>query len=334
MQPIVQPQQQGIPQPLQVGQTAPVATNQPQQAQELNRRDTYATVGDVKLVKKEVNIGGFSVDVALPTFEDAEPDMTKQEKNAAYNAILAHRLNPWSDKFLTAVKTKPFLLRRFHRDLTERVTWENDPWKDYWSAMKNNHKAMGMFTAHPDHPFSRSERFIVFMCGVCCSLFVAGIMRQIDKDEGTYLDCSYGGSAYGGYGSDCVEMYDDSVESSFNHYLLLFVFSLLTNVFMTILKNMATCKNAQSCNNTVRSCVECMGKIVMFIQAVLAIILLVLGIVYGTSENGSAFFEEFLIAQGSSMFYDIFIIAALFAWTRRGELKKEEKEPLPNPAKL
>ena len=54
-----------------------------------------------------------------------------------------------------------------------KACWTYNPWNDWFFWMRNNHPVLGIFSAPLKHPFSRTERLVVFCCVLSLSTLSA-----------------------------------------------------------------------------------------------------------------------------------------------------------------
>ena len=57
--------------------------------------------------------------------------------------------------------------------------YSQDWWGDFWLYFKNKHVVASIWTAHPEHYYSREERFVVALSSLCFAFGLSGLITQM-----------------------------------------------------------------------------------------------------------------------------------------------------------
>ncbi|CAM9562723.1 unnamed protein product, partial [Hapterophycus canaliculatus] len=205
-------------------------------------------------------------------------------------------------------------------------------WGNFREWAKNQHPVLSMCFAHELHPFTKSERLSVMMCYLCWAFFITVVFEMTNSEE--VAICSPGcNNVYTGRvpgeeseaevcGPDSganedqisLEEYEYNCDNILPWWVLSFFIAAVTVPYSTILKFLATCGCAQSLPSCLRSCVECLGALVLRLFGVLSVLWLVLGIVYSLELDGGMFMLTYLTGVVKSWMYWPLIAGAVFTY--------------------
>merc|ERR1740130_206696 len=74
-------------------------------------------------------------------------------------------------------------IARLQRDLATTYYWSGDFCKDYGFFVCNWHPLLGMFLAHPAHPWSKGERLATFILSCCLTMLPSALLAHALADH-------------------------------------------------------------------------------------------------------------------------------------------------------
>eukprot|EP00808_Paulinella_micropora_P010746 g39667.t1 len=182
--------------------------------------------------------------------------------------------------------------------LEGRVFWTGNVCRDLWCYYKNNHALLSLLMVHPLDAFSRLERLVVLICGMCWSVLSAGVaLRESSKGRETYP--------------------------------WTILFGIIIYTFTTMMKKFAKCGAGIP---IISMFGECAGHCGMFFGSILAAGMFALGYLIaqdvGTFDP-QVFWRSFGISQAISWISGIVLGLFLFMvawWKGRQEWKKKQEK--------
>eukprot|EP00904_Undaria_pinnatifida_P010730 jgi/Undpi1/6788/HiC_scaffold_21.g09265.m1 len=212
-------------------------------------------------------------------------------------------------------------------------------WGNFCEWAKNQHPVLSMFMAHELHPFSRSERLSVMMCYLCWAFFITVLFEQSNSDSAAICDPGCLNQYVGrlpdglededicGSGSGVsVEDFEKACDNVMPWYFLSFIIAAFTVPYSTILKALATCGCVQDNDGCVKTCVECIGALVLRLFGIISIVWLVLGISISLSLDGGMFLITYMTGVVKSWLYWPLIAGAVFTYKYKKQRDSFEQE--------
>ena len=139
------------------------------------------------------------------------------------------------------------------------VVFSQNYWADFKLVYKNDHILFSCWTCHPNHPFARMERFIVLSLSLLLAFGLSSVFSR-------------------------------------QHWAFGFLSFIIQTFYDTFAKTITACMCVQGCPTCIIRCFECLGKIALLVQSLIALAVLIGGMVELASAGegvGSAIFWFF-----------------------------------------
>ena len=176
-------------------------------------------------------------------------------------------------------------------------------WGDFWLCYKNQHIVTSIWTAHPEHYFSRNERFWVALASIFVAFGLSGLTAQIAQAE--QVTCAYATNTTEMDQSqitlnatqtiECpVAGHESDITTLINLSILSCVIQVLYDQFSAL---MVTCGCLQTgCPEGLKICCEVLGKCGFCFLFLLAMVFLTLGALFA-GQDVAATFMMFIISK-------------------------------------
>jgi len=197
----------------------------------------------------------------------------------------------------------------FRRDLVKnKVVWYNDPKADWHAFIRNYHPLYSICGAPKEHPFSRKERFFVFIAhnvlAAILSMFIAQIVYYMEEDEA------------------------DSVSMLTVNTTLSCIAGLIKALSNGILKYMMVCPccEKESCSSFCRKCWGAVGHCLLCLWYVVILFMLLIMVIIAVSNNiFRPFIYSFIISNVSGWFFSLLLLTLCFGLKWKKEKKNDHK---------
>ena len=215
----------------------------------------------------------------------------------------------------------------FKKDLIrEKVVWYNNQCRDCHAYIRNYHELYSICFAPKQHPFSRTQRLVVFIADIglaaCLSILAACVIRSIQDPSA-------------GFDTDTTTITEiDSQISNTDliiiHLCLSAFNGLLKSIMSGCMKYIAICPCCQtnSCGNTCRCFFECIGNCLICFWLFLVIIIFIVFVWIGYEyELLQAFIISFILTNIFAWLFSFCILTVCFKlkWNKE---KRNEKNKL------
>jgi len=175
------------------------------------------------------------------------------------------------------------------------VVFSRSATSDLWLYLKNSHIILSLFFAHPRHPFSAVERRVCLVCSVLLGVGLTCLFNLVDAETDRMI-------------------------------IALVVGSLVQGIYDALLKTLASCMCVSGQARGVVFCAKACGRVGLFWQFFIALILCIVGVVVLFGKNDSKRLGdtawEFSTSKGMSWFASsIAISTVLFIVARMGQMK-------------
>jgi hypothetical protein len=174
-------------------------------------------------------------------------------------------------------------------------------WGDFWLCYKNQHIVTSIWTAHPEHYFSRNERFWVALASIFVAFGLSGMTAEIaqvtcaNATNLTAMNQSQTTLNATQTPNQCpVAGHESDITTLINLSILSCVIQVLYDQFSAL---MVTCGCLQTgCPEGLKICCEVLGKCGFCFLFLLAIVFLTLGALFA-EQDVAATFMMFIISK-------------------------------------